>query len=343
MSNAPSDRQPAPTRRTLLAGASVIAAAATTTPVFGQEASSEIAKDAFKGQSVLITGTSSGFGKLTALYLARHGATVIASMRNLNGGARPEARDLLTIAGNENLDLHVVEIDVLDDEIILSGVAEAERIADGALDVVINNAGIGIAGPVEIADAQATDLIFQTNLFGYQKVARAALPKMRAAGKGHIFNVSSQLGRILIPGLGMYCSTKFGVEAMFETMAYELAPFGVEVTIIQPGGYPTKIWENGIRYSNAILDRLSDERKEAYAAHIAMAEGFFTGNRETNPNDVAVAIAEIMAMPAGTRPLRRPVHPNTQASDAANAAMTQIQAQVLSGGAFANWHKAVTD
>ena len=221
---------------------------------------------------------------------------------------------------------------------------EAERfeVAGGTLDVLVNNAGIGVGGPVEINDMEATRAMFETNLFGYLRMARAVLPKMRAAGAGQIFNVSSQLGRILVPGIGMYCATKFGVEAMFETMAYELAPFGVEVTIIQPGGYPTKIWENSARNSEALLARVNDERLNAYAAHIEGSRGMFRGG-DTDPNDVPRAIAEIIAMPAGTRPLRRPVHPNTQATDAANAAMAQIQARVLGGGAFKSWHDAVTD
>ncbi|MEZ5892005.1 MAG: SDR family NAD(P)-dependent oxidoreductase [Parvularculaceae bacterium] len=328
-----------PDRRTLLAGASALAGAA-----FAPRAAAEVAETAdLSGKSVLITGASSGFGRLDALYLSRLGATVIASMRNFKGGKRAEAQELAAIAREENLDLHLVEIDVLDEKMIAKGVAAAEEIAGGALDVVVNNAGIGIGGPIEINDMEATRLMFETNLFGYLRVARAALPKMRAKGAGQIFCVSSQLGRILIPGIGMYCATKFGVEAMFETMAYELAPFGVEVTIIQPGGYPTKIWENGGRYSNDLLARVDDERKAAYAPHIQMSQGILSGQYSTDANDVPRAIAEIIAMPAGSRPLRRPVHPNTQATDAANAAMAQIEARVLSGGAYAPWHAAVTD
>ncbi len=328
-----------PNRRTLLAGASAVAAAA----AFSGHAGAQDAVVDFSGRSVLITGTSSGFGRLTALTLARMGATVIASMRNLDGGARPEARDLLTIAANEELDLHVVEIDVTDDALVSSGVAEAERIAGGALDVVVNNAGIGVAGPVELSDMEMTALMFETNLYGYLRVANAALPKMREKGAGQIFNISSQLGRFVIPSVGLYCATKFGLEAMFETMAYELAPHGIEITIIQPGGYPTRIWENGRRYTDQWLARVSDDKKAAYETHIQMATGLMTGEYSTNPIDVPHAIAEIMAMPAGKRPLRRPVHPNPQAALGANAALAQVQAGVLGQGAYASWHAAVTD
>ncbi|CAK9039409.1 Retinol dehydrogenase 8 (Photoreceptor outer segment all-trans retinol dehydrogenase) (Short chain dehydrogenase/reductase family 28C member 2) [Durusdinium trenchii] len=334
------DKTYRPNRRALLAGASVLAAAAASPSTRAQEG--EAVPD-FKGKSVLITGTSSGFGRLTALHLARLGATVIASMRNYNNGERAEARELTTIAQEESLNLSVVEIDVLDDTLIASGVAEAEEIAGGALDVLVNNAGIGIAGPVEVNDMDATRLIFETNLYGYLRMARAVLPKMRARQQGQIFNVSSQLGRILIPNLGMYCATKFGVEAMFETMAYELAPFGVEVTIIQPGGYPTKIWENGGRYMDDLLSGADEERLAAYEGHLQMASGLMSGQYSTDPMDVPRAISEIIAMPAGKRPLRRPVHPNTTATASANAAMAQIQAAVLGGGGYASWHEAVTD
>lgn len=328
-----------PSRRVLLGGASALAAATLAPSVHAQD---DAAAADLSGKSVLITGASSGFGRLTALHLARLGATVIASMRNLQNGDRPEARELAEIAREERLKLSVIEIDVLDEAQINAGVAQAEDIAGGALDVLVNNAGIGVGGPVEINDMEITRAMFETNLFGYLRMARAVLPNMRAKGEGQIFNVSSQLGRILIPGLGMYCATKFGVEAMFETMAYELAPFGVEVTIIQPGGYPTKIWSNAAKNSDALLARVSDERLEAYSTHIQASRGMFSGG-DTDPNDVPRAIAAIMAMPAGTRPLRRPVHPNTQATDAANGAMAQIQARVLGGGSFAPWHAAVTD
>lgn len=342
ISNGASCKQRLATRREWLGGASVLAAAAMAAPkALAQDAA---AVPDFAGKSVLITGCSSGFGRLTALHLARMGATVVASMRNLDSGARPEARDLAAAAREEDLKLSIVEIDVLDDALVKTGVAAAEETAGGALDVVVNNAGIGISGPVEAGDMASTKLVFDTNLYGCMRVAQAALPAMREKGEGLFVHVSSQLGRIILPNMGLYCASKFGLEAMFEAMAYELAPFGVESTIVQPGGYPTKIWEKGERYYNAMKARMSEERKQAYAAHLGISEGFFSGTpRTTDPMDVPRAIAEIMALPAGKRPLRRPVHPNTRATDGANAAMAQVQAAVLGGGSYKDWHAAVTD
>ncbi len=326
-------------RRALIGGAAGLAgAAALARPAAAQTGPVDLA-----GRSVLITGTSSGFGRLSALHFARSGASVIASMRNMKGGKRPEAQELMDIASGEKLKLAVVEIDVTKDDQVAKGVTRAEEIAGGALDVVLNNAGVGVGGPAEFYDMAHLQRAFDVNFFGYQRLARAALPKMRARGQGLLVEISSQLGRLILPNIGAYCATKFAVEAMFETMAYELAPFGVEVTIIQPGGYPTKIWDNGARYFAELMESADEERKAAYAGHIEMAQGMISGQYSTDPMDVPRAIAEIIAMPPGKRPLRRPVHPNTQASDALNAAHAQVQAAVLGQGRYKTWHDAVAD
>lgn len=326
-------------RRRLIAGGVAVAGAAS----IGSLARATPAAPDLSGKSVLITGSSSGFGRLAAEHFARSGAKVIASMRNLKGGARPEAQELLDIASKDKLAISVVEIDVVKDNQVAAGVAKAEKIAAGALDVVMNNAGIGVGGPAELYDMANLQRAFDVNFFGYQRVARAALPKMRARREGLIVQISSQLGRLVLPNIGAYCATKFAVEAMFEAMAYELAPFGVEATIIQPGGYPTKIWTNGARYFDELLAAADDERKTAYAGHIEMASGLLGGQYSTDPMDVPRAIAEIIALPPGKRPLRKPVHPNTQASDALNAAHKQVQAAVMGQGAYKSWHDAATD
>jgi len=326
-------------RRRLLGGATALAASAAAAPVAAQTAA---AQPDLSGRTVLITGTSSGFGNLAALHLARCGATVVATMRNLDGGKRPEAQALKDAAAKDKLKLHLVEMDVTNDTQVSFGVTAGERIAGGALDAVICNAGIGLGGPVEAGDIDAWRKIMDTNLYGCLRVARAALPAMRRKKQGLVMPVSSQLGRIVQPGFGLYSATKFGVEAAFETMAYELAPFGVEVTIVQPGGYPTKVWANGQRYSEEMLHRLDAERAEAYAQHIGFARAVFARTGTTDPMDVPRAFAEVIALAPGSRPLRRPVHPNTRATDAINAASAGVQAAVMASGPFAAWHKAVT-
>ncbi len=321
-------------RRQLLAGVSAAVASATTV----LPASAKTIRPKLIGTSILITGTSSGFGYLGALHYARHGAKVIATMRNL---PRPEAAELAKIAKSENLDLHIVELDVLSDESVTKAVAQAEKIAGGGLNVVINNAGIGMAGPIEVQDLEATQLMFDTNVFGVQRVTRAALPAMRAKKSGQIFNISSQLGRVMVPGFGQYSPSKFALEAMSEQMAYELVQHGIDVTIIQPGGYPTDIWKKRNAYDNALLKRADKSRLEAYPALSARMGAAQGGGRSADPMDIPHAISEIIAMPAGKRPLRRAVHPGTKPQLAINKISAEVQVGFLGNSPLGPWVKAV--
>lgn len=323
-------------RRAFLAGTVAlggVATTASTAPAIAQQPS-------LAGRSVLITGCSSGFGRLAALHLATLGATVIASMRNLDGGRRPEAVSLKREARNDRLS--VIEIDVTRADQIAAGVRAAETIAGGTLDAIVNNAGIAIGGPVEMSDDEAARLMFETNVLGPLRMARAALPAMRARKAGQIFNVSSQLGRLIAPNYGLYSSTKFALEAQSEQLAYELAPHGVEVTIIQPGGYPTLIWKNSAALTDTLLKRADAERTRAYAALVATARRGDPG-LATDPMDVPRAIAEIMAMPAGRRPLRRAVHPTNRPQEAINQVSAEAQKRLLGRSPFGPWVEAVLD
>lgn len=292
------------------------------------------------GKSALITGCSSGFGYLAALHLAREGAKVIATMRNL---PRKEADELKAEAAKEKLDLHIVEIDVTSDEQVAKGVAEAERIAGGPIDILINNAGVGYAGPIEVQDMVATKLIFDTNVYGPHRMARAVLPAMRKAKRGLIFNISSQLGRVITPSSGHYSPTKFALEAMSEAMAYELVPHNIEVCVIQPGGYPTKVWVNRNQLASELKQRLTADEAAAYPALVERM-GQEDGTRRTaDPMDIPRAIAEIAAMPAGTRPLRRAVHPGPKPQEAINRVSAETQLAMLGNSAVGPWVKAVLD
>jgi NAD(P)-dependent dehydrogenase (short-subunit alcohol dehydrogenase family) len=290
------------------------------------------------GKSVLITGTSSGFGRLGAEHYARLGAKVFATMRNL---PRPEADELRALAEDEGLDITVIEIDVTSDEQVEAGVAEAEAAAGGTLDVLINNAGIAMSGPIEVQDLEATKLMFDTNVFGAQRMIRAALPAMREAGRGQIFNVTSQLGRLIIPGLGQYSPTKFALEALSEQLAYETVEKGIDVTIIQPGGYPTEIWQNAADRSAALKTRSRDSLIEAYPQLTAGMGEASNGGGNTDPMDVPRAIAEIIAMPAGQRPLRKPVHPAAKPQIPINKVSAEQQLAMLGGSGYGPWLRAV--
>ncbi|MEM7327381.1 MAG: SDR family oxidoreductase [Pseudomonadota bacterium] len=323
-------------RQVLALGAGAAAAA-------GQAASAQAAAAAdapdLSGKSILVTGSSSGFGRLGVEYYARQGAKVFATMRNV---PRPEAQELRDLASSDGLDISVIEIDVTSDAQVEAGVAQALAANDGKLDVLINNAGISVGGPIEVQDMQATALIFDTNVYGCHRMARAALPSMRANGGGQIFNISSQLGRVIIPGFGMYSATKFAVEAMSEQMAYELVPHGVDVTIIQPGGYPTKIWSNNNDNSGPLKDRTSEDLLTAYP-ELTAGMGARTGGGSTDPMDIPRAIAEIIALPKGSRPLRKALHPVARPQEPLNDAAAQVQLAVLGDSPLGPWVKDVLE
>lgn len=325
-------------RRTLMMGAALAAAIAGFNTQ-AEETGSDPVID-LTGTSILITGSSSGFGRLGAEHYARLGAKVFATMRNL---PRPEADELTALAKKDDLDITVLEIDITDDAQVQAGVSTALAATGGSLDVLINNAGMAISGPIEAQDMAATQLIFDTNVYGAHRMARAVLPAMRSAGQGLIFNVTSQLGRVIVPGFGQYSPTKFALEAMSEQMAYEVAAHGVEVTIIQPGGYPTKIWDNQIKPSSALKSRLSEDVLEAYPQLSAGMGTRGSGGGTTDPMDIPRAIAKTIAMPSGSRPLRVPVHPVAIPQEMINKVSQQTQLAILGDSPFGPSVKAVLD
>ncbi len=185
--------------------------------------------------TVLITGCSSGFGKLAALQFARKGDTVYASMRNTSKGTElEEARDA------EDLKIELLQLDVTDDASVSAAVAKVIAEA-GQIDVLVNNAGIGAHGPIEETDDDEAKEIFETNFFGVLRTVRAVLPHMREKRAGTIVNVSSLAGRVSPPFEGIYAASKFALEAASEALYYETHPFGIRVLLIEPGGFETNI------------------------------------------------------------------------------------------------------
>ena len=324
-------------RRNLMLGAGIAAAAYATGCAQSSEATNNID---LTGISILITGCSSGFGRLGAEHYARLGAKVFATMRNL---PRPEAAELEALAKAEKLDITVLEIDITKDEQVTAGVNAAIKSAGGKLDVLINNAGMSIAGPIEAQDMEATQLIFDTNVFGAQRMAKAVLPSMRANKSGYIFNVTSQLGRVIIPGFGQYSPTKFALEAMSEQMAYEVASHGIDVTIIQPGGYPTKIWSNQNKPSGKLKARLSEDIISAYPQFTAGMGKREASSSTSDPMDIPHAIAGAIATPKAKRPLRIALHPVARPQEAINKVSAQMQIAMLGESPLGPIVKAVLD
>jgi NAD(P)-dependent dehydrogenase (short-subunit alcohol dehydrogenase family) len=151
------------------------------------------------------------------------------------------------------------------------------------------------------------------------------------------------LGRVITPSSGHYSPTKFALEAMSEAMAYELVPHNIEVCVIQPGGYPTKVWVNRNELASELKARLTADEAAAYPALVDRM-GKEDGTRRTaDPMDIPRAIAEIAAMPAGTRPLRRAVHPGPKPQEAINRVSAETQMAMLGNSPVGPWVKAVLD
>jgi NAD(P)-dependent dehydrogenase (short-subunit alcohol dehydrogenase family) len=182
-------------------------------------------------KAVLITGCSTGIGRASALRLARSGWRVYASAR------RPESIADLQEAGCETLAL-----DVTDEQSMLSAVDTVER-AEGAVGVLINNAGYSQGGAIETVPLEAVRRQFETNIFGLVRLTQLVLPKMRAQRWGKIVNLGSMGGRLSFPGGGHYHATKHALEALSDAMRFELRGFGIDVILLEPGLITTEFGE----------------------------------------------------------------------------------------------------
>src|SRR5579864_7398624 len=278
-------------------------------------------------QTILVTGSNSGFGRLTVETLARQGYRVFAGMRAAAGKNAPAAEELRALAQREQLALHLIEIDVTDDASVEQAI-EAIIGATGRLDVVVNNAGISYMGPLEAFTLEQVQQQFATNVFSVLRVNRAVLPQMRKQGRGLLLQIGSIAGRLGLPYLGLYGATKFALEGLTESYRYELAPFGIDAAIIEPGTFPTTISVN--RQVAADAGRFVLYQ----AAMNAFTVPFYAENRSATPPDpqeVADAIASVIAQPAGERPLRTVVATvaQRQASQALNDAAAQAMHSFL--------------
>jgi len=269
---------------------------------------------------VLITGCSSGIGLETAVAFARRGDITYASMRNPGAGTR-----LVERAEGDGIALQVLRLDVTDDASVRSAVRSIER-RHGAIDVLVNNSGIADSGPVETIPIERAGAVMDTNLWGPVRTARAALPAMRARGTGVIVNVSSAAGRVpAMPYNGFYAASKHALGALSQSLAWELAPFGIRVVCIEPGFFATEISSK----SWGAVDPASP-----YGADHAWVNDFFLRNGEANGGDPAV-VAEAIVRAAHDP--GAPLH-NLVGDDA--AAYVDLAARA---GSHEGWVTAATD
>jgi NADP-dependent 3-hydroxy acid dehydrogenase YdfG len=272
-------------------------------------------------KTILITGTSSGFGRDTAETLARAGHSVFASMRDPQTKNREHAERLRAQG------IEVIELDVTSDQSAEQAVQQVLARAD-RIDVLINNAGIASAGITEAFTPDQVKVVFNTNVVGLLRTIRAVLPAMRRQGDGLIVNIGSILGRVTFPFFGIYGASKFAVEALTDSLRYEVSQLGIEVALVQPSAYPTSMYANVQQPADA-------GRAEAYGAvgeiPGAMFKHFMTTFQAAdapNPHDVAAAIATLVAQPKGGRPARIVVGA-AFGSDTVNAQTAPVQAHVV--------------
>ena len=226
----------------------------------------------------VVTGSSSGIGHETSLTLARNGFLTYASMRSLHKG-----ENIKSLAEKEKLPLKIVQLDVTDDisvkNAIQSITAEANRI-----DVLVNNAGYAVVGAFEDCSMEEIKAQYETNLFGVIRVTQAVLPVMRKQKSGIIVNISSGAGKIAIPVQSAYVSTKFAIEGLSESMAYELEPFGIKVVLVEPGFIKTNIG------NNLVTAKKSQDANSPYSQLTEKMVSFIEHVSRSPPDVVAKAV-----------------------------------------------------
>ncbi len=273
-------------------------------------------------KTILVTGASSGFGRLTAETLSKSGHKVFAGFRSVEGARKQIADEL------KAKNIEVLKVDVTDQAGVDKAIVQLLEKSGNKLDVVVNNAGMASAGLSEGFTAEQARDLFEVNVFGVQRVMRATLPVLRAKRAGLVINVGSILGRVTLPFFGLYGASKYAVEAMTDSYRYELSQLGVDVVLVQPSAYPTNMYAAAQKPANGELVKSYGETGEVPGKILKTFMTLFQGENAPNPQDVATAIDKIVAMPAGSRPDRAVVG-LPFGSDAVNTAVAPIQRGVI--------------
>lgn len=253
---------------------------------------------------IVVTGCSSGFGRLMVEPLAREGHTVYASLRDASARNVDAQRELVSLSGVGGLPVRVVEIDLTSTAQVRSAVAAIEKEA-GRIDVVVNNAGIFPYGITEAFTVEQFQRALDINVTGVFRMNQAVLPMMRKRRSGLLVHISSINGRLAAPFFGLYGASKFAMEALAETFRYELSGFGVDSVIVEPGPFRTGIQSRPEEPQDTL-------RVEEYGQVAAVASQVLGGlkqmvadpNIPTDPQLVVDAVLNLIATPLGQRPLR---------------------------------------
>ena len=274
-------------------------------------------------QVILITGSSTGFGRLFTDTLARNGHTVFATMRDPAGRNAKNAAEIRALAEKEALPVHVLEMDVTDDASVQRAVDAAIAKA-GRIDVAINNAGYSLTGLAEAVTTEQAQRLMDTNFLGAVRVNRAVLPQMRRQRSGVLMHISSAAGRVTLPSMGFYCASKFALEALAESYSYELAAQGIESVIIEPGAYETPVFGNRVTAADVARTDTYGAAKE-FPAKVGGGLASSAGNAQ----EIADAVLRIIETPAGERQLRYFVSPQNFGVNEINALSKQVQTKAL--------------
>ncbi len=281
-------------------------------------------------KTILVTGASTGFGRIAVEMLADQGHTVYAGMRDIQG-RNAENRASLEARGQENL--RVVELDVTDTASIAAAVAKIDA-EQGRLDALVNNAGIFYGGPFEAFAKEQTDWVIATNFTGLMDMTRAVLPLMRLQGSGHLIHISSGVGRLAFPGVASYVASKFAVEGFAEALSLELEPLGITTTIIEPGAFPTPLFGKETVPGNAGVMEAYGHVGEMMAGFQETVQKFFESPEGNRPEEVSQAIVDSIAASPADRPLRLVVGRDITMVAELNAQAAEHQEAVLVGFGF---------
>jgi len=223
--------------------------------------------------------------------------------------------------------IKTLELDVSDDASVEAGVKKVLAEA-GEIDVLVNNAGIGSAGVTEAFTAEQAKAVFDTNVIGLLRVTRAVLPSMRQKRDGLIINIGSILGRVTFPFLGIYGASKFAVEALTDSLRYEVSQLGVEVVEVQPSAYPTNFYTGIQTPADTEVTKSYGEVGQIPDAMFKSFMSRFEGAEAPNPHDIAEAVAKLVGQSKGSRAARTVVGA-AFGSDKANEDVAPIQAKVV--------------
>ena len=249
-------------------------------------------------KNAVITGTSTGIGLTTSLHMARNGYRVFAGMRNV---AKADA--LQEAAKAESLPIEIVQLDICDPDSVTAAFASVQE--TGPVDVLVNNAGIGGASPLELTPEAEHKQMFETNYFGAVRCIQAVLPSMRERGSGCIVNITSAVGLQATPNQIAYSASKWALECLGEALAHEVYRFGVRVVNVEPGVIMTNIFENSAEQTR--YEKTSPYQPIMRRNGKVFAAGF---KRGVPPERVAEAI--LQAIESDEYQLRWPVGPDAE-------------------------------